>query len=289
MQNDRNNTHSNLRTLGPAESRLVLELASKRTSVVTLRLAAEIIGDESQANNVVRQLLNKGWLQRASGGHYVFLPPDWGAEKVEDFDIYILASASVDNGYIAWWAAASRHGFTTQVPNVIHVATDRQIPSREIQGNPIRYVKVAPRKFFGWQEMASFSRTFRISNPEKTLVDCVDRPGLCGGVTELARIVARGAESVSDERLVDTALQLGSVSACQRLGYLLDLTSPTFLSQKTRAKLRDFIPTSARSVFGREERGEHDVGFVSEWGIFVHVENSDLVAELGSYSPGLGR
>ncbi|AOO82244.1 type IV toxin-antitoxin system AbiEi family antitoxin domain-containing protein [Bosea vaviloviae] len=254
-----------------------------------MRLAQRILGSEAQARNVVRRLLAKGWLQRASSGHYVFLPPDWGAEKVEDFDIFVLASASVDNGYVGWWAAASRHGFTTQVPNAIHVATDRQVPSREIQGNPVRYVKLSPRKFFGWQDMAASARTFRVSTPEKTVVDCVDRPDLCGGPTELARIVARASESLSDETLVELALRLGSVSACQRLGYLLDLTAPNYLSNSQRAKLRELIPSSARSIFGRAQRDAGDVGYVSDWGLLVNAAESDLLSEVGAYGRGPGR
>ncbi|MGO4527289.1 type IV toxin-antitoxin system AbiEi family antitoxin [Microvirga sp. 2MCAF35] len=268
---------------------MLLALASRRISTLTIRHAARLLGDEGKARSAVRRLLRKGWLQRASGGHYVVLPPEWGAEKIEDYDVYVLASASVDEGYIGWWAAASRHGFTTQVPNMIHVATTRQTPPREIQGNPVRYVKLSPRKFFGWQEMESFGRKFRISTPEKTLVDCADRPDLCGGVTELVRIIARGTESIRSEILVEAAIQLGSVSTCQRLAYLLDLSAPSFLAGSVRKKLRSFIPSSARSVLGRDERGPKDIGYVPEWGLLVNAEETDLLAEVGSYSRGMGR
>lgn len=267
----------------------MLELAARRISVLTPRLATRLLGDTNRGREAVRRLVSKGWIQRASSGHYVFLPPEWGAEKVEDYDIYVLASASVDNGYVGWWAAASRQGFTTQVPNLIHVATDRQVAAREIQGNPVRYVKLTPRKFFGWQEMESFGRTFRISTPEKTIVDCVDRPDLCGGSTELARIVARGAQELSDSALATTAIRLGSVSTCQRLGYLLDLTAPAFLSEETRNELRSFIPKSARSIFGREERTDEDVGYVPEWGLLVHAREIDLLAEVPGSSRGVLR
>jgi predicted transcriptional regulator of viral defense system len=275
--------------LGAEEAKLVLALASEGRTVVTPAQAIEVLGDEARARGALRRLLTKGWLQRARGAHYVLLPPEWGAEKIEDFDLYVLASASVDRGYIGWWSAASRHGFTTQVPQVILVGTDRQIPAREIVGTTVRYIKVLPRKFFGWEDMASSGRSFRISSPEKTLVDCVDRPDLCGGVTELTRIVSRGSENVDDEVLAEIAIKHGSISVCQRLGYLLDLTSPDFLGKRARIRLREFIPASARSVLGRKERSPGDVGYVQEWGLLVHSSESDLLAEAPSFSAGAKR
>jgi predicted transcriptional regulator of viral defense system len=278
----------NLRSLGAEEAKLVLALSARHMSTVTVAEATELLGGESRARSVLRRLHDRGWLQRATAGRYVFLPPEWGAEKIEDFDVYVLASATVETGYVGWWAAASRHGFTTQVPSVLHIATDRQLAPREIQGTDVRYVKLAPKKFFGWQDMVSFGRTFRISKPEKTVVDCVDRPDLCGGLVELARIVAAATHSVLDVELADCALRVGSVSTCQRLGYLLDLVDPSYLSDVERERLRKFIPASARSVVGRDRPQEDDVGYVRDWGLFVHARESDLLAEVPQHSPRMG-
>ena len=146
MSNAEKHARINLRSLGREEAKAALGLAASRASASTLASVAQMLdGDGQKAREVVRRLLAKGWLQRVASGRYVFLPPEWGAEKVEDYDVYVLASASVDEGYVGWWAAASRHGFTTQVPSTVHVATNRQVPPREIQGTPIRYVSFRRR------------------------------------------------------------------------------------------------------------------------------------------------
>lgn len=276
---------TNLRSLGAEMAKLVLALAARHVSTVTVAEAAEVLGSESRARGVLRRLHDRGWLQRAVGGRYVVLPPEWGAEKVEDFDVYVLASATVETGYVGWWAAASRHGFTTQVPSVLHVATDRQFAPKDIQGTEVRYVKLTPKKFFGWQDMVSFGRTFRISTPAKTVIDCVDRPDLCGGLVELARIVAGGMQSVSDSELVDCALRVGSISTCQRLGYFLDLVGVSFLSGIERDRLRKFIPATARSTVGRDHSEKDDVGYVRDWGLLVYARESDLLSEVPRRSP----
>ncbi|UYQ73416.1 hypothetical protein OF122_06555 [Pelagibacterium flavum] len=289
MSSTPNHDDVNLRSLGPIEAKLFLDVVAQGKSSLTTDEAIAVFGHEDRARNAIKRLVSKGWLQSVGGGRYVVLPPAWGSEKFEDFDIYVLASASADVGYVGWWGAASRHGMTTQVPGELTVATDRQMPRKILQGNVVRYVKLSPKKFFGWQEMESMGRTFRASTPEKTIVDCVDRPELCGGPTELAVIVANGSRGVSDEALVETAIQHGSVSVAQRLGFLLDLYSPNYLGDAARSALRSVIPASARSVFGGQERLPDHIGYEREWGLLVNITEADLLAEVGSYTWGMRR
>ena len=277
----------NLRSLGGEEAKVILGLAAKRRSTVTASDVIGMVGEVGRARGVIRRLLAKGWLQRASNGHYVVLPPEWGVERMEDYDVHVLASASVDRGYVGWWAAASKHGFTMQLPDAIHVATDRSVPPRTILDTPVRYVRLAPRKFFGWQEMVSYGRSFRISTPEKTVVDCVDKPEICGGPTEVAVIVSRAAQSVCEDVLIDDARKFGVVSTMQRLGYLLDLVVPGFLSDAGRSLLRNGIPPTARSVLGRAYREPGDVGYVHAWGLLVNASESDLTAEVNVRQMGI--
>lgn len=263
----------------------MLDVISRGQTALTSQEVVHILG-APKARGAIQRLVNKRWLQPVGGGRYVVLPPNWGPERFEDYDVYVLASASVAVGYIGWWAAASRHGLTTQVPSEIAVATDRQITARTLQGSTIRYVKLAKRKLFGWREMESMGRTFRISSPEKTLIDCIERPDLCGGLTELAVIVSGASRKTEASALVETAIQHGSVSVGQRLGFLLDACAPAFLDGVARSQLHSFIPASARSILGEAERRPEDVGYDREWGLLVNVSMPTLLSEIGGYSWG---
>ena len=263
----------------------MLDLVSRGQTALTTQEVVRILG-EPKARGAIQRLVKKRWLQPVGGGRYVVLPPTWGPERFEDYDIYVLASASVAVGYIGWWAAASRHGFTTQVPSEITVATDRQVSARTLQGTPIRYVKLASRKLFGWQEMESMGRTFRISSRDKTVIDCIERPDLCGGLTELAVIVSGAARKTEPLTLAETAIQHGSVSVAQRLGFLLDLCAPHFLDDAARSRLHMFVPASARSILGEGERRPEDIGYDREWGLLVNVSRSTLLSEVGEYTWG---
>lgn len=270
---------TNLRTLGPREAQLVLTLSEQGRQTVTTAEAIELLGSMGSARNVIQGLVQKGWLTRLVGGRYLFLPPERGPENLGENNALALASAVVEPSYVGWWAAAAFHGLTTQKPSTIAVAVLHQRPAREIEGTAIRFVKVAPRKFYGFQEFDVFGRTVRLSTAAKTIVDCLDRPDLCGGSSELARIVFGGTSQVEPALLVEDALRMQSAALLQRLGFLADLVHWQ-LDAGLRARLRTAIPASARTRFGRADRREGDIGYVHDWGIFVHASRRDLLADV---------
>ena len=271
------NTH--FRTLGPREAQLVLTLSEQGRHMVTAAEAIELLGSKGSARNVIQGLVQKGWLTRLVGGRYLFLPPERGPENLGENNALALASAVVETSYVGWWAAAAFHGLTTQKPSTIAVAVLRQRASREIEGTAMRFVKVTRRKFYGYQDFEVFGRTVQLSTVAKTIVDCVDRPDLCGGPSELARIVFGSASQIDPAALVEDTLRMQSTALAQRLGFLTDLVGWK-LGDEPRARLRAAIPASARSHFGRAERRDGDLGYVHDWGVFVHVSRHDLLADV---------
>ena len=136
---------SNLRTLGPAESKVVLSFREQGRSVVRVSDVLAILGSEPSARTVIRNLVRKGWLSRIVGGRYMFLPPEHGPENLGENNILALAAAVVEPSYIGWWSAAAYHGFTTQKPMAVFVAVLQQKPSKVIEGSDVRFIKVTPR------------------------------------------------------------------------------------------------------------------------------------------------
>lgn len=275
---------TNLRTLGPAEARVVLSFREQGRDVVEAHDIIELLDSEQTGRKVIRNLVRKGWLTRLTSGRYMLLPPERGAESIGENNPLAVASAVVEESYVGWWSAAAFHGFTTQQPATVFVAVRRQIKPRTVEDAEIRFVTIPERKFFGFKNYSVYGRSTRISDPEKTVIDCVDRPDLSGGPAELTRIVHAALAEVDPEKLAATARQMNSVSMLQRLGYLTDLVGRP-LPDELRTRLRAAIPKSARSTFGRRARKEGDIGYVAEWGVFVHARRNDLLAEVPRIKP----
>ncbi|MFA5263451.1 MAG: type IV toxin-antitoxin system AbiEi family antitoxin [Opitutaceae bacterium] len=270
---------SNLRTLGPNEAKTVLSFREQGRNVVCAADVIELLGKESTARKVIRNLLRKGWLTRLIAGRYLFLPPERGPENLGENNALALASAVVEPSYIGWWAAASYHGFTTQKPMTISVATQRPLPQRTLEGNAIRFVKVVERKFFGFKSYDLYGRAAVLSTPIKSMVDCLDRPDLAGGAAEVARIVHGASLDANLDEVIDTALRMKSTALLQRLGFLSDLVGWKW-PDALRARMRAAIAPSTRTIFGRTERKEGDIGYVASWGLLVHATESDLLADV---------
>lgn len=269
----------NIRTLGRKEAQVVLSLAEQGRDVVRAADIIDLAGSETTARKVIRNLIKKGWLSRLVGGKYLFLSPARGPENLGERNALAVASNVVEPSYIGWWSAASFHGFTTQKPMTVFVAVTKQVPTRTIEGTEARFVSVAPRKFFGYQTYNVYGRSVPISTPEKTAIDCVDRPDLCGGVTELARIIYGARAEIDATKLVEAAMAMKSTALLQRLGFLIDLVEWP-LSPANRSQLRSAIPKSRRITLGRTRRQSGDIGYVTEWGILVNANRRALLTDV---------
>lgn len=270
---------TNLRTLGPNEAKVVLSFREQGRDAVNVSDILSLVRNENTARKVIYNLKRKGWLTRLTRGRYLFLPPEYGPENLRENNPLALASAVVEPSYVGWWSAASFHGFTTQKPMTFTVATLRQVSPRVIEGNEIRFVKVVSRKFFGFKTYEVYGREATLSTRAKTVVDCLDRPDLAGGVAEIARIVHGASTVVSPEELSDVALQMKSTAALQRLAFLSDLVGWKW-PPSVRKRVRDAIPSTVRTIFGRPKRKPGDIGYVAAWGLIVHASKSDLLADV---------
>jgi predicted transcriptional regulator of viral defense system len=258
---------------------VILSFREEGRDVVRAEDIIGLLGSEQTARKVIRNLIRKGWLARLIGGRYMLLPPEHGPENLGENNPIALAAAAAEPSCVGWWSAAAFHGFTTQKPMTVTVATLRQIPTRMIEGTEVRFVKIAARKFFGFRKYSVYGRMAAITEPEKTVIDCIDRPDLAGGPAELTRIVYGAMGEVDQDKLVDAALAMKSTALLQRLGFLTDLAGRK-LSDELRSKVRNAIPKSTRSIFGRRQRKDGDIGYVAEWGLFVNARQNDLLAEV---------
>ncbi len=179
------------RSLSPQESRVVLALSEHGRRETTRAEIVELLGvTPKAADHVIESLRRKGWLERATWGKYLLIPPEQGPDALGDSNPLALASRITSRYYFGFGTAAAHYGLTTQHRNVIVVVTPQRPRARAVGESQVRVVNQAESKFFGFEPVDVLGYKVMISDREKTAIDCIDHPPLAGGVGEAATILA---------------------------------------------------------------------------------------------------
>lgn len=215
-----------VRTLGPTETRLLNRLAAEGHVVFSTAQARAALGHGGQdINKLLYHLTRKRWLLRLEKGKYLLLPLEAGMEGLYSAHEFVIAAHLVQPYTIAYASALSFHALSDLLPHVVLVATTRRKAEVVVEelGLRFRFITLTPHKFFGLQTVTIEEQPVQITTPSKTLVDGLDRPDLCGGIVELAKGLERYAgDGAGWAQLTADARQLGNRTVFKRLGYLVE-------------------------------------------------------------------
>lgn len=269
------------RSLSEAESRIILSLEAQGRAELSIDDIVHLASaTRSHARKLAHNLVRKAWLQRVGRGRYIVNPPASGPDPIPDMNPYSVGSHVVQPYYFAYGTAANLHGLLTQAPRVYHIATPTAA-ERSISGPAdFNLVIVAPRKFFGWKEAEKYGANFNVSDPEKTLLDCLDRQDLANDISGVVQIVHKAKPSLDYGKLGDYVERMSNKSLGQRLGYLLEHVRPEhpapeeFLSPLRGFASRTFVRLG--SVARHGSKGRYD----SSWRVVVNVPASVLMGEV---------
>ncbi|MFW6305073.1 MAG: type IV toxin-antitoxin system AbiEi family antitoxin domain-containing protein [Candidatus Saliniplasma sp.] len=212
--------------------------------------------------------LNKeGWIEQIERGKYMQLPI--GVKKGEyTVNEFIIGSMLVDPHCIAYWSALHHYGFTEQIPSTVFVQTTSRKKYRRIEVFEINYriVRLIPKKFFGITKERFENKIVNITDKEKTIVDCLDKPKHCGGLIEVVKGLVE--EDYDPVRLVEYAEKIGNTGVIRRLGFLRDHYDLEIEVPRLDKSIRNYLlldPTMPDS-------GEKN----SEWGLTVNLDEREL-------------
>lgn len=210
---------------GPMAGRLLTTLAQRDRYLFTSQDARRMLHRSALATNkLLHRLARDGYVQRLEKGKFLLNAPAPNGIPTTGHE-FLIAMGLVQPSYIAYWTALHYHGLTEQMANVVFVATTKQKRAIKVHGVTYQFVTLAQRKFFGIETQHIEGRPFRISDPERTLVDCFAHPEYCGGMVEAAKGLRQALEEqrLDLDELTRYALRLGNRAVLKRMGYLIEL------------------------------------------------------------------
>lgn len=272
------------RSLSPQESRVVLALAEQGRREIARPEIVQLLGvSDKAADHVIHSLRRKGWLERASWGRYLLIPPDQGPEALGESNLLALASRIAEPYYIGYGTAAAHYGLTTQHRNVIWLVTPVHLRDRRVGEAEVRIVNPVPHKFFGFGPVDVLGYKTVLSDREKTVIDCVDRPDLAGGVGEAAYILATASRRFDWGKAAEYLERIGSAPLVRRFGWLADHTG-AYIPAGERDRLLRLAGHSRKAFLGPKEEVKDAIGYDETWRLFVNITREELHG-----SSGLGR
>lgn len=256
--------------LSERESYLLSYLSEKRKSIFSLHDVMTVLRcSYDNAKVIADRLKKKKWIIRVAKGKYLIVPLAAGVKGEYIEHEFVLASLIAEPCYIAYWTALNHYGFTEQVPGTVFVATKKKVNDREIFGAKYKFVFVSAHKFFGFREIPISSYKVKISDEEKTIIDCLDKPRYCGGIEEVVKSVHYAKDEIDFAKLATYALKMKNNAVVKRLGFILD-----FLGLESNAKSLEKKISASYSILDptKEKKGKLN----SKWKLLINVSEDDL-------------
>ncbi|PKP58376.1 hypothetical protein CVT91_08665 [Candidatus Atribacteria bacterium HGW-Atribacteria-1] len=168
------------------------------------------------------RLQQSGAIERIEKGKYLIIPI--GAEKGKyTLHEFVIGSLLVEPYNIAYWSALNYYGLTEQIPTTVFIQTiTRKFNTNpEVFGVQYKIVKIKKEKMFGIRKEWIEETQINITDKEKTIIDCLDKPQYCGGVIEVAKALKNN--KFDRKKLENYTQRIGNSGVLRRLGYLCEL------------------------------------------------------------------
>lgn len=200
----------------------ILKSMAKDNQIFSLTQLYQKTGIKREILKVIlSRLEERGFIERIERGKYIIIP--LGSEKGKyTLHEFIIGSYLIEPYAISYWSALHHYGLTEQIPGTTFIQT----PARkkkdmiEIFGVKYQIVRVKKDKFFGLRKEWIEETPITITDKEKTIIDCLDKPQHAGGIIEVVKALKGG--SLDYNKLTHYGLMINNFVVIRRLGYLSD-------------------------------------------------------------------
>jgi len=218
-------------------------------------------GQKENINEILENLVNKKVLTRIERGKYC--RPNFKDESV-------IGCHIVEDGCVSYWTALNKHGLTEQFPNTVFIQTTKQKSDKTIFGVKYQFVRVPLKKHTAIKLYGFGNHQYKITEVEKTIVDCFDLPEYSGGYAELIR--AFNEAKLNPKKLIEACQSIQNISVTKRLGFLAELLE--------KKKLKQFITFAKKQVNEKynlfDPQGSNTGKFINDWRLRLNITQEEI-------------
>ena len=232
--------------------------------------------DRSHLSKVLAAMVRLGMLMKLSRDVYHIIPlsadPQTYSPGGRLVAKYMMKGKDY---YIAYSSAMNILGLTPQPGFKTMVVTDRQVqpPIKNIAGTKIQFIYHTCSRFFGYEEMwVTNQEQAMVSDLEKTIVDAVSKPYLCGGIIEIGKAIYHSKGRTDLQKLFYYLSRNRSQAAKKRYLFLSD-----FLGMEWTYDHERMLAESGSSFSPLDPAGPDRGIKNSRFGLKINIEVNTLM------------
>ena len=190
-------------------------------------------------DRLLQEYASTGRLHRLKRGLYAPRPPSLPADEEPVVALPQIAARMTPDAVLAYHTALECYGLAYSLWFHAIYAARKPAKKLRVAAGLIRGSAFPRALRSAGMEYAETTRTprhgLRVTTLERTLVDIVDRPELCGGWDEVMHgydlapftlSVLKPGRKINVPRMVKYAQSLGNAFTCAKVGFVLDLYQP---------------------------------------------------------------
>lgn len=229
---------------------------------------------ESTVQELLSDMTKRGLLMRLKSEVYYIIPYDQDAATfMPEWHLIPEAILPDTKHYIGYYSALQIHNLITQPSLKEQIVVARQIRPAAILIKDIifQYIYHNSSHFFGFKKkwIDDFHKVL-VSDLEKTIIDCLFKPGYAGGISEVARALYTSRTDLDFTRLLEYARKFGSQAVIKRLGFLLELLdiSNDIIPELLKERTASVVPLDPELL----KKGKIN----SRWSILINLDTETV-------------
>ncbi|MBX9693910.1 MAG: hypothetical protein K2Z81_16100 [Cyanobacteria bacterium] len=210
------------RPLSAKTSQIILTAEEENRHILSVADFVEFYSiTPSYARKMISELVNNGWLARVGKGQYQLLPARTGLDPYPTGDKFTVACQRFPESFIAFGSAAEYHGLTTQLFQSVMLINTTRSGEQFIGNVRALIIKVNAENHIGCQPVTR-GPNVSVATIERTVLDAIDRPDLCGGISDLPEIIERARGRLNIQALMTLLPTYRSKSLVSKVGWFLE-------------------------------------------------------------------
>ena len=218
----------------------------------------KLTGNMNTAKSIIRNLLLFGYIKRVKHNLYVVCNIEF---KNTIPDQYMIASKIKEDAYISYHSALEYYGVKNQVFYDVYVSTKKRFANFEFEGISYRYIN--SKYDFGIVQ----DDKVRVTDKERTFIDCIDKVELAGGNEELIMCLEFFGK-IEGGKILQYLKKYNSSKLYAKVGFFLELFNEHYgveqsIIEECRRKSKN------KKLYFNEETKRMKNKYVKEWNLIV--------------------